>query len=101
MAFDRPELVARFFTFCLFWAVEISPGVSWIVCGGRFITLASGVAARWTKLVLLDGWKGAVVGKIREAGFAATSSVIPICGCACGRLKPGGIEGVDVLDTLS
>lgn len=80
IAFDRPELVARFFTSCLFWAVEVSPGVSRMVCGGMLTTFARGVAARGTKLALLAGWNGAVVGRIREAGFVVISSAVPTGG---------------------
>lgn len=44
------------------------------MAAGTFTTFANGVAALGTNVLLREGWKGAVVGKIREIGFVKISS---------------------------
>jgi hypothetical protein len=90
-------LVAKDLTSCRAWDTEASEAFELEVRGNGIDIWASGVAVRgmYAELEFRDGVNGAEVGTIRDCCLAPASSRAPGGGWACGRLNPGGAEGVD------
>jgi hypothetical protein len=89
---ERPVFVARALTSFLACVEELSAVGFFNISG--VTTFDKGVAVRGMKEDDRDGVNGAALGTILDGGLIAGS-----CGggwgCACGRLNPGGTEGVE------